>query len=170
MCSWVCGNRLVGPFNWEIPMIKNRSLSAWVAAVGVALVALGGVGIAQARDVNWSVGVSVPGVAVGVGNGYSVYTAPAPVYYAPPPPVYYAPPPPVYYAPPPPVYYAPPRPVYYAPPRPVYYAPAPVYYGPPAYPYYRDGRRNHRPDRPGRYDRYDRDDRNDRGGRGGWNR
>ncbi|WP_345783884.1 hypothetical protein, partial [Stenotrophomonas sp. YIM B06876] len=78
-------------------MKKVRSLYAVAAAAGVALLALGGASVAQARDLNWSVGVSSPGIAVGVGNGYPVYGAPAPVYYA-PPPVYYAPPPPVYYA------------------------------------------------------------------------
>ena len=52
-------------------------------------VMLAGAGAAQARDVNWSVGVGVPGVVIGASNGYY---APAPVYVAPPPPVYYAPP------------------------------------------------------------------------------
>ena len=127
-------------------MMKNRSLSAWVAAAGIALAALGSAGTAQARDVHWTIGVGVPGVVVGVGNGYSVYTTPAPAYYA-------APPPPVYYQPPPPVYYAPSRPAYYAPPA--------VYYPPPAYGYYRGG---------GRYPRHARHDRDDRHGRGGWNR
>lgn len=135
-------------------MIKNRSLYALAAAAGVALAALGGASTAQARDVNWSVGVSSPGVAIGVGNGYSVYTSPAPIYYA-PPPAYYAPPPP------PPVYYAPPRPVYYAP---------PVVVAPPGYGYYRGGGRHDRPHRHDRHDRHDRYDRHDRDGRGGWNR
>lgn len=87
--------------------------------VAVALAAAGllGVGAAQAR-VSWSVGVGLPGVAVGVAEPYY---APAPVYTAPP----------AYYAPPPPVYYRPAAPVYYRPPPPVYYRPAPVYYGPP---------------------------------------
>ena len=71
---------------------------------------LAGAGSAQARDVNWSVGIGVPGVVVGASNGYY---APAPVYVAPPPPVYYAPPPrPVYYNAPP-VYYTPPPAVVY---------------------------------------------------------
>lgn len=92
-------------------MTKTRSLCAMG---GVALALLAGAGSAQARgDVNWSIGLSSPGVVVGVGNGYPVYTAPRPIYYAPPPPVYYAPPPPVYYAPPRPIYYAPPPPVVY---------------------------------------------------------
>ena len=105
---------LGGPASLEIVIMKIRSLSAWVAAAGVALAALAGTSAAQASDVYWSVGVAAPGVVVGVGNGYSVYTAPAPRYYAPPPQAYYPPPAPVYYAPPPPVYYAPP-PVYYPP-------------------------------------------------------
>lgn len=129
-------------------MMKNRSLSAWVAAAGMALAALGSVAPAQARDVNWTIGVGVPGVVVGVGNGYSVYTTPAPVYHAAPPPVYYQPPPPVYYAPS----------------RPAYYAPPAVYYPPPAYGYYRGGGRHDR------HDRHNRHDRDDRHGRGGWSR
>lgn len=90
-------------------------LRSWLASAGVVLALVAGAGSAQARsDVYWSVGVGVPGVAVGVGNA-------APVYYAPPAPVYYAPPPVVYA--PQPVYRAP-RPVYYAPPVVV----APRYY------------------------------------------
>ncbi len=99
-----------------------------ILATGLlALGALGAAGVAQARDVYWSVGVNSPGVAVGVGN--APYYPPQPVYVAPPPPVYYAP-------------------------RPVYYAPQPVYYGPPAVVYrpgwggyygrpWRDGHRHH---------------------------
>ncbi|MFT4269107.1 MAG: hypothetical protein QM586_18130 [Xenophilus sp.] len=88
----------------------------WAAAGAVAAGALFAASSASAA-VGWSVGINVPGVAVGVANpGY--YYPPAPVYYA-PPPVYYRPAP-VYYAPPPPVYYGP-RPVY----RP--------YYGPRGY-------------------------------------
>ena len=90
-------------------MTKTRSIYAMAASAGVALALLAGTGAAQARDVNWSVGIGVPGVVVGASNGYY---APAPVDVAPPPPVYYAPPRPVYYAPPP-AYYAPPPVVYY---------------------------------------------------------
>ena len=93
-------------------MTKTRSIQSVAVAAGVALALFAAAGSAQARsDVNWSIGLSSPGVVVGVGNGYPVYSTPAPVYYAPrpvysaPAPVYYAPPPPVYYAPPPPVYY-----------------------------------------------------------------
>ena len=112
-------------------MTSTRSFLGMALAAGVAVALTVGAAPAQARDVNWSVGLSSPGVSVGVSNGYPVYVAPAPVYVA-PAPVYYAPPPP------------PPRPVYYAPPRPVYYAPpAPVYYGPPPGHYYRE-HRHHR--------------------------
>ena len=86
-------------------MTQTRTFSALVAAAGVAVALMAG--SAQARDVNWSVGIGVPGVVVGASNGFY---APAPVYVAPPP-----------------VYYAPPRPVYYAPPA--YYAPPVVHYG-----------------------------------------
>ncbi|SDM40652.1 hypothetical protein SAMN05428957_105230 [Oryzisolibacter propanilivorax] len=98
-------------------MIATRT---WITSAGVALALLAGAGAAQARsDVQWSIGVGVPGVVVG---------ASAPGYYTPPAPVYYTPPPPVYYRPPAPVYYAPP-PVYYRPPAPVYVAPRPYYGG-----------------------------------------
>ena len=95
-------------------------------AVGAVAVAGLMVGVsAQAHGgVSLSIGVGVPGVAMG-------YGAPAPVYMAPPP---------VYVAPPRPVYYAPPAPVYYAP-RPVY-RPAPVYVSP-GYGYYGGGPRWH---------------------------
>ncbi len=93
-------------------MTKTRSIQSMAATAGVALALIAAAGSAQARgDVNWSVGLSSPGVVVGVNSGYPVYSAPAPVYYA-PRPVYQAAPP-VYYAPPAPVYYAPPAPVYY---------------------------------------------------------
>lgn len=92
-------------------MTKTRSIYALAASAGVALALLGGAGAAQARDVNWSVGIGVPGVVVGASNGG--YYSPAPVYVAPPPPVYYAPPRPVYYAPPPTYYAPPPAVVYY---------------------------------------------------------
>ena len=76
---------------------------------------------AQARsDVQFSVGVVLPGAQIGVTNAYPVYSQP--VYH--PQPVYVQPQP-VYY-PPPPVYYQP-RPVYHVRP-PVYVVPAPVYY------------------------------------------
>ena len=84
-----------------------RVLAAGLLAAG----ALGVAGVAQARDVYWSLGVGVPGVAVGVGAP-APYYVPAPVY-EPPPPVYYQPrpvyvPPPVVYGPPPGAYRPPP--------------------------------------------------------------
>ena len=130
MCLWGSSKSMAGPIQLEFFMNKTRSIYALVAFAAVALAGLGASGAAQARsDVNWSIGIGVPGVVVGVGNGYQGYQgyqghsgyAPQ-AYYPPQRPVYYAPPP-VYYAPPPPVYYAP-RPVYYAPPvvvRPGYY-------------------------------------------------
>lgn len=121
--------------------------SIYVKLAGLAVALAASVGVAQASDVNWSVGVGVPGVVVGVGNshngygGYGGYRVPPPVYYA-PPPVYYRPPP-----------------VYYAPPRPIYYSAPPVYYAPPAYYGHR-----HKRDRD-RYDRHGRHDHNGHGGR-----
>ena len=68
-----------------------------VAALAVAVGAVGGIGAAQARG----------SVHIGIGVPFGGYYAPgyyAPGYYYDPPPVYYAPPPPVVYAPPPVVY------------------------------------------------------------------
>lgn len=64
--------------------------------------------------VHVGVGISVPGISVGVGNCWNCG-------YYPPPPVYYQP-----------AYVA--APVYY--PAPVYYTPRPVYYGYGYVPYY----------------------------------
>jgi len=93
----------------------NRSISSLVAAAGVAIAALGMTGAAQADNVYWSVGVSSPGVNVGVANGpvyqpvyQPVYVAPRPVYQA-PPPVYRRAPREVVYVQPEPVYVAPPQ-------------------------------------------------------------
>ena len=82
--------------------IQRMVTGGLIAAAGL----LGAAGLAQARDVYWSVGVGAPGVSVGVGNA-APYYAPQPVYVSPPPvyveprPVYVAPPPPAYYGPPP---------------------------------------------------------------------
>ena len=94
----------------------QRMLATGLLAAG----ALGAVGVAQARDVYWSVGVGSPGVQVGVGNVPPAYYGPAPVYVQPAP----------VYVRPRPVYVE--QPYYYAPPR-VVYRPAPVYYGPPGH-------------------------------------
>ena len=118
-------------------MNQRRSLFAVVATAGLALALTLVTSVAEAR-VSWSVGIDVPGVAIGV-------AAPQPYYYA-PPPVYYAPPQPVYA--PPPVYYRQPRPVYYAPP--VVVAPPVVYYR---------GGYGHGYGHRDRHDRYDRHDR-----------
>lgn len=106
----------------------------WAATAVVAGSSLLAAASANA-EVNWSVGVSVPGVVV---------TEPAPVYYEPAPA----------YAPPPPVYYQAAPPVYYRPAPPTYYRPPPVYYGPPAPVYYEGERWRHR-----RHERRDWDDR-----------
>ena len=97
------------PSKREIFGDENPFYPPWPQRLYVALALLTGAGAAQARDVNWSIGVNSPGVSVGVSNGYGY-----PVYVAPrrctwrrpiitrhrPPRVYYAPPA-VYYAPPP---------------------------------------------------------------------
>jgi len=96
-------------------MASNRSLRSLLAGTGLALIALVGAGTAQARgDVNWSLGISSPGVVVDVDHGRGVRVLPPSVYLAPAPP-----PPSVIYYP------SAPQPVYYAPP--VYVAPSPIY-------------------------------------------
>ena len=109
-------------------MSVNRStLSKWAAAGVVAAGALFAAASANAANVAWSVGVNVPGVAVGVASPQPYYVAPAPIYY--PAPAYVAPAP----------VYVRPAPVYYAPP--VYYRPAPgYYYRHHGHGYYRDWR------------------------------
>lgn len=91
----------------------NTQFSASSLA-GVALVAaltLGASGAAQAHgdDIYWSIGMSSPGVQIGMSNGPTVVMQP-PVY------VQQAP---VYVQPRP--YYVAPRPVVYMPPQPVYF-------------------------------------------------
>jgi PXPV repeat (3 copies) len=88
------------------------------AAAALAVAAMGFSGGAQARsDVQFSVGVVLPGAQIGVTNAYPVYNPPV---YVQPAPVYYQPRP---------IYYQP-RPVYVQP-APIYVQPAPVYYGRP---------------------------------------
>jgi hypothetical protein len=94
--------------------MTRSTLFKWAAAGAVAAGTLFAAASANAGNVAWSVGVNVPGVAIGVATPQPYYVAPAPVYY--PAPAYVAPP----------AYYGP-APVYYAPP-PVYYRPAPGYY------------------------------------------
>ena len=100
------------------------------AGLAVALLAASFLIVPSAfARVHVGVGISVPGVAIGVGNCWRCG------YYPPPPPVYYQP-----------AYVA--APAYY--PAPVYYTPRPVYYGygyAPYYPrhrYYRGHDRGHR--------------------------
>lgn len=120
---------------------------AWVAG----LCALGAAGVAQARDVNWSIGIESPGVSVGVSNHRPVVVYPQPVYGA---PVYGAP---VYGRP----VYVHPQPVYQVRPVPGYVRPVVVHPYPPTVVYGRPGhghkhkhRHGNRHDR----DRWDRDD------------
>lgn len=96
--------------------MKNHRLTRSLATA-VAVVALVTAGAAQAGrsdDVFWSIGLSSPGVQLGVGNAppmliqQPMYVEPYPVYVRP-------------------------RPVYVAPSPIVYVRPAPIYYGPPLY-------------------------------------
>jgi hypothetical protein len=108
-------------------MSLNRSTFFKFAAA--AAVAAGALFAGSAANAGVSVGINLPGLAIGVAPGYyapsPVYSAPAPVYYNAPQP---------YYAPAP-VYYRP-APVYYNAP-PVYYRPAPGYYRNHGHGYYR---------------------------------
>jgi PXPV repeat (3 copies) len=104
-------------------MKVSRSLYATAAAGALALAALGTTTAAQARsDVFWSVGISSPGVQLGVGNAPVYQHFPQPVYVQ-PQPVYVQPAP--VYSRPAPIYYRP-APVFVQP-APVYVRPAPVY-------------------------------------------
>ena len=123
----------------------NRYTAGAVAVVAAALMAFAAP--AQARsDVSFSVGIGVPGVVVGVGNAYPVYSQQVyqPIYQQ--QPVYQQP---MYqqqpvYVQPAPIYVQPP-PVYYSRP-PVYYAPQPIYYNRPhGHGYRNDDYRGHRP-------------------------
>ncbi len=99
-----------------------RTLLMAGAAAILSVAALGFSTGAHARsDINFSVGVSTPGVVIGVSNAYPVYTQPVYGYHQ--QPVYVQPQP----------VYVQPRPVY----RP-YYVQAPVYVAPPPV-YYRGG-------------------------------
>ena len=62
---------------------RARLLCALAGAGSIALALLGTSSPVQARGTHWSVGISAPGVVVGVGNGG--YRG---GYYAPPPPRY----------------------------------------------------------------------------------
>lgn len=91
-------------------MTISSSFRVLLASVGVATVALTASGAACAQNnVYWSVGMSAPGMQVGVANVPPVAVYPQMAY----PQVIY---PPMYAVPHPVGYYAPPAPVYYAPP------------------------------------------------------
>ena len=99
----------------------------WLAAASVALAGLAATTSASANDVYWSIGVSSPGVQVGVQNAPPVQYRPVVVYQQ--PQLVYQYPQVVYQQPQ--VIYVRPQPVYVQP-QPIYYTqPAPVYYGPP---------------------------------------
>lgn len=110
-------------------MKANRSgkYSAWAraGAASLAVLALGASTTAVAGDVYWSVGLSSPGVQLGVFSPQPIYVQPQPVYVQ-PQAVYVQPQP----------YYVQPRPVYvqpqvvYTQSRPVYVQPRPVYVQP----------------------------------------
>lgn len=127
---------------------SRKSMLMAGAAAALAAVAMGFAGGAHARsDVQFSVGVGLPGAQIGVTNAYPVYAQPV---YVQPQPVYVQPRP--VYVQPAPVYYQP-APVYYQP-RPVFVQPAPVYYGRPHGWHKRHGHH-------GRHDRDDDDRRGD---------
>lgn len=79
-------------------MKAKSSLRALVATAWIAALTLGASGAAQAQGetIYWSIGMSSPGVQVGVASAPPmvmyppVYMAPRPVLYMPPQPVYYA--------------------------------------------------------------------------------
>lgn len=124
----------------NLSLKANRSRAIAGTAAVLAVAAMGFAGAAQARDnVTFSVGVGLPGVAVGVTNAYPVYAQPV---YVQPAPVYVEPAP---------VYYQP-QPVYVQP-R-VYYGAPPVVYVPPGrrYGWYKHhGHGDHDDDRDGRF-------------------
>ncbi|WP_280154968.1 hypothetical protein [Piscinibacter sp. XHJ-5] len=93
-----------------------KKITIALAAVGCALVT----GAAQAGNVHWSIGISLPPVGTVISNVPAPVYAPAAVYV--PAPVYVEPAP-VYYVAPPRVVYRP-APVYVAPP--VVYRPVPA--------------------------------------------
>jgi hypothetical protein len=87
--------------------MKNiRSVTSILVSAATSLLALASVGAAQAQDVYWSVGMSSPGVHVGVSSALPVRVAP-PVYFQPRP--FYVAPRPVVYVRPLPVFVPPPR-------------------------------------------------------------
>ena len=106
--------------------MKTIRSTAFSAAATASLLALALVAPAQAQDLYWSVGLSSPGVQVGVSSGRQVLVQP--VYQrhfrvAPPPVVLVRP---VVHLRPAPLAYAQPTPGFYARPGPVVLVPAPA--------------------------------------------
>lgn len=125
--------------------MKNmRSAASLVAVAALTLAGMGATAVAHAGgNVYWSIGLSSPGVQVGVGSGVP-YVVHQPVYVQ-PYPVYIEPRP----------VYVQPRPVYIEPRPVIYVRPAPVHFAPPEYiqsnwqrpgPGWRQGHRHHRHD------------------------
>jgi hypothetical protein len=115
-------------------MKSNRSVFSGACAATLGLAALMASATAHANDVYWSIGVSSPGIQVGVQNAPPVQHRPHVVHHYPQvvypqPQIVYRQPQVVYQQPQ--VVYVQPRPVYVQP-QPIYYQrPAPVYYGAP---------------------------------------
>jgi hypothetical protein len=63
--------------------IAHTRFFKWIAAGALSAAAVLGATSASARDLAVSVGIHVPGVAIGIAS--PVHYAPAPVYYDPPP-------------------------------------------------------------------------------------
>ena len=115
-----------------------RKHLGWLVAGTSAALALAAMGFANTtharNNVTLSVGIGVPGVAIGATNAYPVYTQPQVVYSQ--PQIVYSQPRPVYMQLRP--VWVQPDPVYYQP-APVYLQPAPVYYPQAAYYGHRHG-------------------------------
>jgi hypothetical protein len=126
----------------------GHNMKSWALLAGASATLWGAAGVAQARDVVWSVGVGGPGVQVGVTNAPPPVVVHRPVHLH-AAPVYWQQP--VVISQPQTIYYAHPRTVYYGGPQ-VIMAPQPVYRG------WGPHRRGHR-------DRWNHDRRDFEGGR-----
>lgn len=60
-------------------------LTRWALMATAGFLSAGFMGLAQANDVHWSVGVASPGISIGVTNSRPVVVVPAPVYVQPAP-------------------------------------------------------------------------------------
>lgn len=106
--------------------MKSIRSTAIFAAATASLLALALVAPTQAQDLYWSVGLSSPGIQVGVSSGRQVLVQPVyqPHFRVAPPLVVL--PRPVFHVRPAPLAYAQPTPGFYARPGPVVLVPAPV--------------------------------------------